>query len=95
MWYLKENFKKDKGAVKKKNRLYHTALVLRIHAKANFTAWLHETEEQREKIQKLIVLLSRRSIRKIQQYFKASNYMIWTAKIFVAEKVVLLSLNVK
>jgi hypothetical protein len=33
--------------------------------------------------------------RKIQQVFKASNYMVWTSKKLVAEKGILSSPNVK
>jgi hypothetical protein len=35
------------------------------------------------------------SIRKIQQEFKVSSYMVWTAKKLVAEKIIFSSPNLK
>jgi hypothetical protein len=53
------------------------------------------TRRKSESFQMLMVLPKRKKLRRIQQEFKAKNYMVWTLKKLVAEKGVLSSLNVK
>jgi hypothetical protein len=55
----------------------------------------HTKGRESEKVQILTILANSWSIIKIQQQFKASNYMVQTAKKLVAEKGILSSPNVK
>jgi hypothetical protein len=53
------------------------------------------TGRKSQKVQILTILPKSWSLRKIQQHFKASNYVVQTAKKLVAEKGILSSPNVK
>jgi GH43 family beta-xylosidase len=53
------------------------------------------TGKKSEKVQILTVFPKSWSIRKTEQEFKASNYMVWTSKKLVADKGILPSPNVK
>jgi CTP-dependent riboflavin kinase len=55
----------------------------------------HVTRKKSENVQILTVLPKYWSIRKIQQEFKVSNYMVQTSTKLVAEKGILSSPNVK
>jgi hypothetical protein len=97
--YLKEKFKKVKGAVKRKifnstdssgsDSSGEDEMIVQLKEK------FHITGKKSEKVKILMVLPKSWSIRKIQQAFKTSNYMAQTSKKLMAEKGILSSPNIK
>jgi hypothetical protein len=95
--YPQEKFKKVKGAIKRK--------ILNLtdfsgndssgegEMIARFQEKFHITGKESEKYKMLTVLQKSWSIRKTQQGFKESNYVVWTSKKSVAEKGILCSPN--
>jgi hypothetical protein len=94
-----EKFKKIKGAIKRKIFNLRDTSDNVSSSEGGMTAQLkgtyHMTGRKSQKIQILTILPKNSSIWKIQQQFKASNYMAQTAKKLVAEKRILSSPNVK
>jgi hypothetical protein len=94
---LKEKFKKVRGAEKRKIFSLRDSGSNSSHEGENDNTVQRKISHNRkkEKVQILMVLPKSWSIRKIQQEFKTSNYMVRTSKKLMAEKGILSSPNVK
>ena len=95
--YPKEKLKKVKVSIKKK--IFPDAASNGSDSESEMVKQLkekfHGTTERSEKVQVLTVLPKSWSIRKVQDEFRASNYMVRTAKQLVKQKGILSSPNLK
>jgi hypothetical protein len=97
--YLKEKFKKVKGAVKRKIFNLTNSTGNDSSGEGEMIAQLkekfHITGKKSAMVQMLMVFLKRWLIRNIQQDFKVPNYIVSTLKKLVAAKGIFSNPNVK